>query len=99
MVLANCRSGSPLGIAIDVLAPDHSVALEPFLAELIGGSFRDVAPPEGDAVAVGLHRVVADILAGDVEPLQLLGFPTQGGPSGFRCSSNAASPAFLSWFV
>ncbi len=76
-----------------LLAPDHSVSLEPFLTELIGGTFRGVG--RRSLAAVGVHRVVADILAGDVEPLVFLTHClTQGGPSGFPCCSRAASPGF-----
>ena len=63
----------------DVLASDHSVSLEPFAAELLGGALRSVRPLDGDAVVVGVLRLVVERVAADGDHGRLLRVETAGG--------------------
>ena len=66
-------------LAGDVLAADHPVSLEPLAAELLGGSLGGVRPLDGDAVVVGVLRLVAEGVAGDGDHGGLLGVQQAAG--------------------
>ena len=56
-----------------VLSADHSVSLEPFATELLGGTIGGVGPLDGHTVVVGVLSSKLEGVAGDGDQDGLLG--------------------------
>ena len=79
LFLVSTRRLSRVVLDGEVLSADHSVSLEPFATELLGGTIGGVGPLDGHTVVVGVLSSKLEGVAGDGDQDGLLGVQDSAG--------------------